>query len=226
VAESRAWLLAIDTSTEITGLALFDGQTVSELTWRAGRNQTVRLLSELQHLLELNNLTLDDVGAVAVAVGPGTFNGLRVGLSTAKGISYARTIPIVGVNTLEATAYPFSKSGTPIRAFVPAGRGRTVFCDYRTRNGRWVRQGEMQNRPFEELTSGLNERTLVVGEVPGGLSRDSLNGANAELPPAALVARRPAYVAEIAHRRWMASDVDEIAALEPVYVHGARSGTA
>jgi tRNA threonylcarbamoyladenosine biosynthesis protein TsaB len=226
VAGSKPWLLAIDTSTEVTGLALYDGQSVSELTWRAGRNQTVGLLAQIHHLLELNGLSLDDVGAIAVAVGPGTFNGLRVGLSTAKGLSYARGVPIVGVDTLEATAYPFSKSGQPIRAFVPAGRGRTVYCDYRNRNGRWIRLGEMQNRHFEELTSGLTERTLVVGEAPPGLSLATPNGNKAEFPPAALVTRRPAYIAELAFKRWAATDVDEIAALEPVYVHGVRSGSS
>lgn len=218
-------MLAIDTSTEIAGVALYDGASASELTWRAGRNQTVVLLPQIDHLLYINGRSLPELSAIAVATGPGTFNGLRVGLSTAKGLSYGRDLPIIGVDTLEATAYPHRSTGYPIRAFVPAGRGRVVFADFRERNGRWMRIGEMQNRPFDELKNGLTGKTLLAGELPAGFDPASLEGEQVVLPPPALRSRRPACVAEIAYRRWRAGDTDDIAVLEPVYVHGARSGT-
>lgn len=72
-------LLAIDTSSEVAGLALYDGQWVSELSWHAGRNQTASLLGEIRHILRLNQRDVRDLRAVAVAIGPGSFNGLRVG---------------------------------------------------------------------------------------------------------------------------------------------------
>lgn len=218
-------MLAIDTSTEVTGLALYDGAQVSELTWRAGRNQTVSLLPQIRHLLKSNRLELDTIAAIAVATGPGTFNGLRVGLSTAKGLSYGRDLPIVGVDTLEATAYSHRSSGYPIRAFVPAGRGRVVFGDFRERNRRWMRIGELQNRRFEDLTAGLAEATLFAGEIPASAELEQFASDMVVLPPAALRSRRPACVAEIAYRRWAAGDTDDIAVLEPVYVHGSRQET-
>jgi tRNA threonylcarbamoyladenosine biosynthesis protein TsaB len=218
-------LLAIDTSTEMTGIALYSGARVSELTWHSGRNQTVSLLDQVRHLLEINRLGLDRVGAVAVATGPGTFNGLRVGLSTAKGLGYGRTIPVYGVGTLDATAYPHRSSTLPIRAFVPAGRGRVVFCDFRERNGRWVRVGDLQNRLFGELTEGLTEKTLLAGEIPANADSELLNAPNVELPELALRTRRPGFVAEIAWMRWQSGDDDELAVLEPAYVHGTRPGT-
>lgn len=218
-------MLAIDTSTEVTGIALYDDTNVSELTWRAGRNQTVSLLPQIRHLLEINRLDLDAIAAIAVATGPGTFNGLRVGLSTAKGLSYGRGLPIIGVDTLEATAYPHRSAGYPIRAFVPAGRGRVVFGDFRERNRRWMRVGEMQNRRFDELTAGLSEVTLLAGEIPDNVEREQFDSERIVLPPSAMRARRPACVAEIAYRRWAEGDTDDIAVLEPVYVHGSRSAT-
>jgi tRNA threonylcarbamoyladenosine biosynthesis protein TsaB len=218
-------LLAIDTSTEMTGISLYSGSRLAELVWHSGRNQTVSLLDQIQHLLEINRLELDRLSAVAVATGPGTFNGLRVGLSTAKGLGYGRSIPVFGVGTLEATAYPHRSSTLPIRAFVPAGRGRVVFCDYRERNGRWVRLGELQNRLFGELTEGLAERTLLAGEIPVNADLDQLQYQNVELPDIALRGRRPGYVAEIAWKRWQAGDEDELSALEPAYVHGTRPGS-
>jgi tRNA threonylcarbamoyladenosine biosynthesis protein TsaB len=225
VAEGNPLLLAVDTSTEMAGLALYNGHRVSELVWHSGRNQTAGLLEQIQYLLGLNRLSLADVGAIGVATGPGTFNGLRVGLSVAKGLGYGRSIPVFGVDTLDATAYPHRTSTTPIRAFVPAGRGRTVFCDYRHRNGRWVRAGEMQNRPFAELTAGLSERTLVIGETPSGHNLDELPGEQAEFSRLSLRTRRPSSIAEIAWRRWQSGESDDLPALEPLYVHGARSAT-
>jgi tRNA threonylcarbamoyladenosine biosynthesis protein TsaB len=217
-------LLAIDTSTEMSGVALYSDDLVSELAWRAGRNQTVGLLAQIEHLLEINGKSLADVEAVAVAVGPGTFNGLRVGISTAKGLCYGRDIPIVGVGTLEVVAYPFRRGSRSIRAFVPAGRGRAVYADFRRRNDRWVRSGELQNRPFNELTSGIPERALLVGELPAAIELEEVTESRLEFPSAALRQRRPSSLAEIGHRRWRAGDTDELALIEPVYVHGNRAG--
>jgi tRNA threonylcarbamoyladenosine biosynthesis protein TsaB len=225
VAEGNSLLLAVDTSTEMAGLALYNGQRVSELVWHSGRNQTTGLLEQIQYILRLNRLTLADVGAIGVATGPGTFNGLRVGLSVAKGLGYGRSIPVYGVDTLDATAYPHRTSTIPIRAFVPAGRGRIVFCDYRHRNGRWVRAGDMQNRPFAELTAGLSERTLVTGETPASHNLENLPEGKAEVPRLSLRARRPSSIAEIAWRRWQAGESDDLPALEPLYVHGKRAAT-
>jgi tRNA threonylcarbamoyladenosine biosynthesis protein TsaB len=218
-------LLAIDTSTEMTGIALYSGSRISELIWHAGRNQTVSLLDQVNHLMHINRLDLSRVGAIAVATGPGTFNGLRVGLSTAKGFGYGRSIPVFGVDTLEATAYPHRESSLPIRAFVPAGRGRVVSGDFRLRNGRWVRSGEMQNRHFSELVEGLTERTLVTGEIPASGDLEQLDHQFVEFPRLALRSRRPGSVAEIAWNRWHSGADDDLAALKPMYIHGARSAT-
>ncbi|MEX2425402.1 MAG: tRNA (adenosine(37)-N6)-threonylcarbamoyltransferase complex dimerization subunit type 1 TsaB [Thermomicrobiaceae bacterium] len=222
MADNSHVLLALDTSTESAGLAIYDGARISELVWNAGRNQTLTLLGQLTHLLEINGRELDEIGAIAVATGPGTFNGLRVGMSTAKGLAYGRDIPLLGVDTLEITAYPHRSSSRPVRAFVPAGRGRTVFSDYRKRNNRWVRDGEMHNRPFPELASGIAELTLLTGEAPSGYALEDLESDLVEIPRLALRSRRPGCLAEIAWRRWMAGERDDIAGMEPAYVHSAR----
>lgn len=214
-------LLAIDSSTEWSGVALYDGDDFSELTWDAGRNQTSTLSVEIMHLLSLSRVNLSDLGAIAVAIGPGSFNGLRVGLSVAKGLCYGLKIPICGVGTLDIAAYPHAASRSPIRAFVRAGRGRAVYADYRHRNGRWVRATELQNEPFDAISGQLTERTIIVGEMPGDLAAKLADETLAVLPSPALRLRRPSYLAEIGFRRWQAGDVDPLEALEPLYVHGA-----
>ncbi|HET7035841.1 MAG TPA: tRNA (adenosine(37)-N6)-threonylcarbamoyltransferase complex dimerization subunit type 1 TsaB [Thermomicrobiaceae bacterium] len=217
-------LLAIDSSTEIAGLALYDGDSVSELIWNAGRHQTVSLIPEVDQLLRLNGRDLADVRAVAVAIGPGSFNGLRVGLSVAKGLAYALGLPLVGVGTLDATAYPHTGARAPIRALVLAGRGRAVFADFRYRNGNWRRLSELRNVAVAELVEGLTEKTVLVGDMSEALANQLAAAPLAVVPPPALRARRPAYLAEIGHRRWQAGEVDVLEALEPVYVHGVAPG--
>src|SRR5688500_2739168 len=96
---ARRWLLAIDSSTEQAGVALFDGERLSEATWEAGRTQTATLLREVDGLLSLAGATIEDVAAIAVATGPGTFNGLRVGLGVAKGLALATGVSLLGVPT-------------------------------------------------------------------------------------------------------------------------------
>jgi tRNA threonylcarbamoyladenosine biosynthesis protein TsaB len=213
-------LLAIDSSTENTGVALYDGDVFSELTWNAGRNQTSALSVEIMHLLGLANVELSDLGAIAVAIGPGSFNGLRVGLSVAKGLCYGLKIPICGIGTLDITAYPHAASRAPIRAFVRAGRGRVVYADYRHRNGRWVRTTDLHNEQFDTIASQLTERTIIVGEMPADLAARLEAESLAVVPSPALRTRRPSYLAEIGFRRWSAGDIDSLESLEPVYVHG------
>ncbi len=213
-------LLAIDTSTEVAGLALYDGRLVSEISWQAGRNQTASLLGEIHHLLRLNHRDIKDLRAVAVAIGPGSFNGLRVGLSTAKALSYGLEIPIIGVVTLDAVAYPHVHGGGPIRAFIAAGRGRAVVADYRRRNERWERLSDLRNERLEHLADDLLEPTILAGELSRELEEKLGSNSLAVIPPPALRVRRPSYIAEIAFQRWQAGEVDQIESLEPIYVHG------
>lgn len=225
--ETARTLLAIDTSTEMAGLALFDGERASEVTWHAGRNQTVSLMPEIQHILYINQSKLSDIKAVVVAIGPGTFNGLRVGLSVAKGLAYGLGIPIIGIPTLDVVAYPHVGTRAPIRAFVRAGRDRVVFADYRHRNGKWVRLTDLRNEKLDEIVSSITERTFVVGEMTAEQADRLAEHPHVVIPAPALRLRRPVYLAEIGYGRWTAGETDPIESLEPVYVHGtAPAGAA
>ncbi len=114
-------LLAIDTSTHYASVALHDGaRLLSEHTWLANQDHTRTLLPNIQRLLADCRANLDGLTVVAVALGPGSFNGLRVGLSTAKGLALARNLPLVGVPTLELLAAEYGLDEVTMNA----GRGR------------------------------------------------------------------------------------------------------
>jgi tRNA threonylcarbamoyladenosine biosynthesis protein TsaB len=220
-------LLAIDTSTQTAGVALYGDDTLlAELGWPAGRAQTTALLGAIDRLLGLSSLCPSDLGAVAVATGPGSFNGLRVGLATAKGLAFALGLPLLGVPTLDAAAYPHGGRGRPVRAVIAAGRGRLVSALYRWQDGEVRRVGDYANTAPEELAGLIVEPTIVCGEVPADrLAAWRDLAPLAQFVPPTLNARRAGCLAEIAWARFRRGEQDDPATLEPVYLHGpARTG--
>jgi len=97
--------IAIDTSTDTATIAIScAGVACAEMTWPVGHNHTVELVPNILHLLNDSKVTLHQIDAIIVARGPGSFNGLRVGVGTAKGLAFALGIPLVGIATLEVEA--------------------------------------------------------------------------------------------------------------------------
>jgi len=95
-------LLAIDTSTRTVGIALYDGaQVLHETVWTSLDHHTVELAPAVAQALSKSGLTPESLEAIAVATGPGSFTGLRIGLAMTKGLSLAHKIPIIGVPTLD-----------------------------------------------------------------------------------------------------------------------------
>src|SRR3979411_2930269 len=102
-------LLALDTSTSTASVALFDGQRVlSETTWQAGREHSTRLLVEVDLASERIGRPPAELTGLVVARGPGSFTGVRVALSVAKGMAAGLSIPVWGVSTLGALGFAAS----------------------------------------------------------------------------------------------------------------------
>ncbi len=224
--EARSWLLAIDSSTEQAGIALADGLRCAEQTWDAGRAQTTALLAEIDHLLEVVGIGLSEIQGVAVATGPGTFNGLRVGMSIAKGLVLGLGVPVFGVPTLAATALPFAATGLPVVAVVSAGRGRMVWAAYGVQAGNWSQTEAPRNGLVSELAADLAGRpsgVIVTGELNPAQEDAVAAVPGVLLPTRILRLRRPAAVAELAWTRFRAGDADDPVVLEPTYLHGERS---
>jgi tRNA threonylcarbamoyladenosine biosynthesis protein TsaB len=98
-------LLAIDTSTQMIGLALYDGTRVlCEMTWQSRNHHTIELSPAVSDLLERCGTRPAELGALGVALGPGSFTSLRIGLALVKGLALALKIPVVGVPTLDILA--------------------------------------------------------------------------------------------------------------------------
>lgn len=216
------WLLALDTSTEQASIALTDGESVASVSWHAGREQTVSLLAEIDHLLELAKVERSALAGIAVATGPGMFNGVRVAMSVAKGLHVGLGAALIGVSTLDAASHPFAGMGLPVIAVVPAGRGRLVWqemnADQRPRNASTVE--------LCEVLRARNDRVLIAGELSADQRSALAALPSVQLPPLGAAASRASAIAAIGWARLDAGQVDDPATLAPVYVHGRSAGAA
>ncbi|GAC1654383.1 MAG: hypothetical protein NVS4B8_29570 [Herpetosiphon sp.] len=124
-------LLAIDTSGDFAGVALWQaGSILAAATWRTGRRHTEQLLPQLDLLLKHTASTPADLSCVAVAIGPGSWTGLRVGLSLAKAIAQANDVPIIGVPTHEMWAWSHRELDQLLVVVIRLGRGRYAIARF------------------------------------------------------------------------------------------------
>ena len=214
--------LAIDTSTEFASLALVQGtQILAELTWHCGQNHTIELYPRLDFLLAKAGLDMKDTDCIFVARGPGSFNGLRVGVSAAKGLAFSLDIPIIGINTLEAIAYQQAGPGFPVCAILNAGREEIAVAIYRKK----PRKGWSQLVPAHlttpaALTAEIKEKTIFCGEISPetAFQLKKLFKNKALIPTTAGQLRRAAFLAELGRQRAAAGTYDIVSSLQPLYL--------
>jgi len=125
-------LLALDTSTRQASVALCDEQMLyGEYTWQIGNNHSVELLERIQRLVVVDcGSSLQAIDGVTVATGPGSFNGVRVAVATAKALAFALQKPLVGVSTLEIIAAQHDKWRGPVCSILEAGRSELFGACY------------------------------------------------------------------------------------------------
>ncbi|MFC2002360.1 tRNA (adenosine(37)-N6)-threonylcarbamoyltransferase complex dimerization subunit type 1 TsaB [Chloroflexota bacterium] len=213
--------LAIDTSTDTASLALVeDSEVLAELTWRCGQNHTTQLLPHLAHLLDQARLNLNSTTGIIVAKGPGSFNGLRVGISTAKGLALSLGVPIVGISTLEVEAYQHAETGLPVCPIFNAGRGEIAAAIYQMKRKEWHRLAAEQITTVESLCSQITTKTVFCGDFVTFIApqlRKQLKQRAVILPPATRL-RRAGFLAELGQQRLKAGDYDDPATLQPLYL--------
>jgi tRNA threonylcarbamoyl adenosine modification protein YeaZ len=159
--------LAIDTSSNIVSISLsHKGEILALLTWLTTRNHTIELLPNLVCLLQQAKVELSSIEAIIVAKGPGSFNGLRIGISTAKGLAFSLNIPLFGVNTLEAAAYAFAFTRLPLRPIHKAGREEISTALYRQKDDEWQCLEAENLTTVETLCRRIKQKTLFCGEIP------------------------------------------------------------
>jgi tRNA threonylcarbamoyladenosine biosynthesis protein TsaB len=216
-------LLAVDTSTAQVGLALYDGAQVNaEYAWRSSQRHTVELAPAISDLLTRGGFSMEDVRALGVALGPGSFTSLRVGLALVKGLALARHMPLIGIPTLDilAAAQPLSK--LPLAAIIQAGRGRLAIGWYKNSKNGWQTKAPARVVTLEALIDEIESPSIVCGELTSEERKSLTQKADIHLASPVQSIRRPAVLAELAWARWQQGKVDDEASLAPIYLHVAE----
>jgi len=214
-------LLALDTSTQSIGVALYNEHKVlCESIWTSLNYHTTELAPEVTRLLAKANVEVTDLSALAVAIGPGSFTGLRIGLAFAKGLALAHRLPIVGIPTLDILAASQPLQDIPMAAVLQAGRGRLAVGWYKLINGAWHSNGELELLDINELHGRINKPTRICGELKYEQQRLlKRKHKNTILASPAQSVRRPAVLAEIGWERRQAGSLDAVETLSPIYLH-------
>jgi tRNA threonylcarbamoyladenosine biosynthesis protein TsaB len=217
-------LLAVDTSTAQLGIALYDGLDVlGEYAWRSSQRHTVELAPAIANLLARTGLAMDNIQALGVALGPGSFTSLRVGLSLAKGLALARHLPLIGISTLDIIAAGQPVSKLPLLAVIQAGRGRFAINWYKKIKDQWRAKSPARVVAAETLIYEIKTPSIVCGEFSAeDRQRLAKDAVNVKLASPAQSVRRPGVLAELAWARWQQGDVDDEATLVPIYLHMAE----
>jgi tRNA threonylcarbamoyladenosine biosynthesis protein TsaB len=238
-------VLALDTSTNQSSIALCsEDRVLGEYTWYSNNNHSIELLNGIERLTKVSSLTLEQLDAVAVAIGPGSFNGVRVALAAAKSFAFALKKPLIGVCTLDICAAQQQLWSSPICSVQDAGRSELyaacyVFDEQQNSHGDdlpTMRQlGEYLLLTPQRLAAYLQEKygdwfgVPGVRQLPplllcGDISNASLDALRTHLRQHSLFAghipstRHASTLARLALLRLQAGLLDDPLTLEPLYL--------
>lgn len=212
--------LTIDTASPLASVALTEhGRLRAELTWHAGRDHSAGLLPMIERLLAAAGANRAAIDAIFVNRGPGSYGGLRVGISTALALAAALDTGILGYGRLAADALPWLALGRPVVAAHDAGRGEYAWAVYTDREDGPVESLPPHVSRADAMLEATPPAAIVAGEIGDELAAELA----ATHPDVAVIrghaaGRRAATGASLAWRRWTAGDRDSRLGLTPIYL--------
>jgi tRNA threonylcarbamoyladenosine biosynthesis protein TsaB len=222
-----AFGVGIDTASDLAGVALFEGdQLRAELTWRTHRNHSRELLPALDWLLQHSARDRHQLQAVYVCTGPGSYAGLRVGLSTAKSLAYGLKAPIVGVGRLEAEALPVVEArGGRVVAVQAAGRAELAWAAYGPGESGLTELSAPRLASSTDFAAVLEAGDAVTGDVDQVVAMAAGNGFKAgDFAVVRPSTGRVAAVARLGYQRLLRGDIDSVDTLVPLYLRPPAIG--
>lgn len=216
-------ILAINTSTPQFGLAILEaeGTVRAEYLMSEGGGHFGGLMPALHFLVTTSKVDIKDIKCLAVATGPGSFTGLRVGLSAAKGLCHALDKPIMGISSLEALASQLRYSVLPIAPILDSRKGELFTARFMWSNDQGLNRimGDTALR-FEDFPAVFDKTALFVGNDfsrQGPLLKEIL-GPRAVLAPPNYWNLKASSIGSLGINRFRARDFDEPQNLTPIYL--------
>lgn len=220
-------ILSIETSTLVSSTAVAaEDRLLAELTTETRLTHSETLLPHITQVLELAGITKEKLDAVAISIGPGSFTGLRIGLATAKALSYALRIPLVAVPTLDALAARFPVPGVKICALLDAQKGNAYRAVYEWQAGKLACITPLEVLPLADIIAEcekLPDRVILTGDIVKKKVATLELPSSVTIAPPALIMPRAAEVAFLGLQRLQAGQTDNLMDLEPLYIRRSEA---
>lgn len=216
-------ILAIDTASLVSSVALVSQESLlGEITLKTRKTHSERLMPYILDLLEKAEVSKEDLTAVAVSIGPGSFTGLRIGLATAKALAFALKIEIIGVPTLAAMAFGCPSPGTLLAPVFDAQKGNVYHALYKWQRGEMCEIQSPKVINIEKVISEhsrFSESVMFMGEA-AELYKDriALGGDNLLLAPPHVIMPRAANVGLLGIKLIDNGITNDAMTLEPLYI--------
>jgi tRNA threonylcarbamoyladenosine biosynthesis protein TsaB len=214
-------IMAVDTATQSCSVAIIDGwELLAETTTLNKETHSRHLLNIIDEVVSKAGMILNRIDGFSVCIGPGSFTGLRIGISSIKGLAYALGKPVVGVSSLESLAFQCRQMSRMICPMIDARKQEVYFCLYRWKNGKYMKESDEQVASPTEAVRSIPSSCLFVGS-GAELYRDLiLNevGVSAAIADAQQHIIRASSVARLSLPRFKQQDTDEVHLLAPHYI--------
>ncbi|NPA48983.1 MAG: tRNA (adenosine(37)-N6)-threonylcarbamoyltransferase complex dimerization subunit type 1 TsaB [Thermodesulfobacteria bacterium] len=218
-------ILALETASPCGGVALVGEEVYAEITLASKETYSRRLLQAVEYLFQQLGVGFDDLAAVAVSIGPGSFTGLRIGLATAKGLHFALGLPLIGVETLKALAMNVLPSPKLICPVLDARRKQVYTALYHRRGDELEEVIPPSVLSPEKLLTQIKEPALFLGDglrTFGEFLKEGL-GEKFEAAPPHLRHLRPANVGVLGRKRALEGKFDDPLRLLPLYLRPSEA---
>ena len=220
-------ILAADTSTSSGSIALLEGESILlERVLVSSQTHNRRLLKSIEEALRTVGWRYDHLDGFAVTLGPGSFTGLRIGLTTIKTLAWASRKPFVGISSLDVLAAPLVLSPLPVCALINAHRNEVYGCLYRSDVHGEVRpMGPYRAMAIREVPGLIRQKTVFCGD--GWLLHrgaiEELLGPLAFGAPAPFHLIRAGVLGDLARRRLTRGESDDPSTSVPLYIRPSEA---
>lgn len=212
-------VLGIDTSAYNNALGLSDGgHVLAELNVAAVTSSIEKITVHIDEVLKQANLSLGDVQGIGVGLGPGSWTGIRIGVTVGKMLAFSINKPLAGIPDLEALAYHFSDGSRPVVAVIDVGAGDAVYAGkYRVNAEKITQLGEYYVGDVAGIASLVAEPAVLVGAKASQYARTVTEKSGREIEVIEVEASG-ADVAILTERRLSRGDSDNVLSLTPLYL--------
>ena len=221
-------ILGIDTSSMAASVAVIeDNKLICEYTINTKKTHSQKLMPMIENMLNLSDLNVREIDAIAVCEGPGSFTGLRIGMATAKAIAHVNDIPVIGVNSLEVLAANMNLCDKKICPILDAQRNQVYTGRYNYEGTKLVEIKEIGIQPIDELLEELaqsKEEWILVGEAVYKYEDKIKEIANIEIPAASNNVTKAGSLCSVAKVKFdEGKDIFNCYTVNPLYIRKSQA---